>query len=40
MVEKIVSEKDLNLFIRISREKRFKDIYEGKESINKIEIEN
>jgi len=35
-----ISNRDLNLFIRISREKRFRDVYEGKESINKIEIEN
>jgi hypothetical protein len=39
-MEQTINERDLNLLIRISREKRFKDIYEGKESINKIEIEN
>ncbi len=35
----IISNRDLNLFIRISREKRFRDVYEGKEGINNIEIE-
>ena len=39
-MNEIISNRELNLFIRISREKRFKDIYEGKESINNIEIEN
>jgi hypothetical protein len=34
----IISNRDLNLFIRISREKRFREMYEGKEGINKIEI--
>jgi len=34
-----ISERELNLFIRISREKRFRDIYEGKDGINKIEIQ-
>lgn len=35
----IISNRDLNLFIRISREKRFRDVYEGKEGINKIQIQ-
>jgi hypothetical protein len=35
----IISDRELNLFIRIAREKRFRDIYEGKEGINKIEIQ-
>jgi hypothetical protein len=34
-----ISNRDLNLFIRIAREKRFRDVYEGKAGINKIEIE-
>ena len=34
-----ISNRDLNLFIRISREKRFRDVYKGKEGINKIEIQ-
>lgn len=34
-----ISKRDLNLFIRISREKRFRDVYEEKEGINKIEIQ-
>jgi len=38
-MNEVISNRDLNLFIRISKEKRFKDIYEGKESINKIEIQ-
>ena len=38
-MEKIIGDRDLNLFIRISREKRFREMYEGKGNINKIEIE-
>jgi hypothetical protein len=38
-MNEVISNRDLNLFIRISKEKRFRDVYEGKEGINKIEIE-
>jgi len=34
-----ISERELNLFIRIDREKRFREMYEGKEGINKIQIQ-
>jgi hypothetical protein len=38
-MEQTISERDLNLLIRISREKRFRDIHERKKGINKIEIQ-
>jgi hypothetical protein len=34
-----ISDRELNLFIRISREKRLRDIYKGKAGINKIKIQ-
>jgi len=34
-----ISNRDLNLFIRIAREKRFRDIYEEKDKVNNIEIQ-
>jgi hypothetical protein len=34
----VISNRDLNLFIRMEREKRFRDVYEGR-GHNKIEIQ-